>query len=122
MHIYPAGGTYSVCLSVSAYRKNGFVCTDTFCNAINVVTASVSQLAASNITIVPNPASDHLYITGASATDVITLLDLYGQTVFTSRLANSSVYLPHTLATGIYCAVITSENGNKVFRKIVINQ
>ncbi len=122
MHIYPAGGTYSVCLSVSAYRKNGFVCTDTFCKAINVVTASVSQLAAGNLAIGPNPASDHLYITGTSSTDMITLLDLYGQTVFTSRLANSTLYLPRTLATGIYYAVITSENGNKVFRKIMINQ
>ncbi len=122
VHIYPASGTYSVCLSVTAYRKNGYVCTDTLCSTINVTALSVSQLATSNITIAPNPASDHLYITGAANTDRLTLLDLYGQTVYTTVLTAATVYLPHTLAAGIYYAIVTTADGNKVYKKLFISQ
>jgi hypothetical protein len=121
-HIYTAAGNYTVCLSVTAYRKNGYVCTDTFCNMLHIAAVSVEQLAGSNIAIAPNPASDHLNVTGAANTDVITLLDLYGQVVFRSTLTTTTVCLPHNLATGIYYAVITSRDGNKMYKKLFISQ
>ena len=122
MHIFSAAGTHSVCMSVTAYRKNGYVCSDTFCNPISITVLSAQELAKRNITIAPNPASDHLYVTGATNTDVISLLDLYGQTVFSSALATPTVNLPHSLPTGIYYAVITTVDGNKIFKKLFISQ
>ena len=120
-HTYSAYGSYNVCLYVMDYRKNGFNCTDTFCNSIGVVPLSVPTVVGSNITIVPNPASDHLYITGTANTDVFTLLDLYGQVVYTTAIYNPTIQLPPNLATGIYNAVITTSTG-KIYKKLLISQ
>ena len=122
-HTYPASGAYTVCLSVTAYRKNGFICTDTFCTSVVLHAATeIHRVVSGDINIFPNPASDHLNITGAANTDVLTLLDLYGQVVFTATISTSVIYLPHPLATGIYYAVISTNTGEKVYKKLLINQ
>ncbi len=120
-HVYPGYGSYTACLYVTAYRKNGFTCTDSVCSSIGVFALGVPQVLGSNITIVPNPASDHLYITGTVQTDVLTILDLYGQVVFSTVISDPTIKLPSGLATGIYSAVITTGKG-KVYNKLLISQ
>ena len=121
-HVFLSGGVYTVCLSVMDYRKNGFICTDTFCTSLTISPTAVSQLTVSNISISPNPANDHLYITGAANTDVLTLFDLYGQVVFTTFITSPTISLPANLATGIYYAIITTGSGSKAYKKLLISQ
>ena len=121
MHIYSTGGPYTACLYVTAYRKNGFICADTFCKSISPVAEGVSQLTTPHITIAPNPASDHLMITGAAAGDALTLVDVYGQSVFTTSIGNGTIRLPNDLAPGIYYAVVSTVGG-RVYNKIVITR
>ena len=73
------------------------------------------------ITIVPNPAKDHISITGAAPTDVLTLVDLYGRTVLTTTITSPYVLLPQDLTTGIYYAVVTTSHG-KVYQKLLISK
>jgi type IX secretion system substrate protein/PKD domain-containing protein len=120
-HTFVGPGLHNVCLSVQSFRKNGFVCNDTFCTNIIPATTQVSQQAENQITIVPNPAKDYLQISGAAATDVLTLIDLYGRTVLTTTLAQQTVHLPQTLATGVYYAIVTTASG-RVYKKILITR
>jgi len=121
LHKYSGAGTYNTCLYVTSYRKSGFVCTDTFCTTIVLVPNYVPTPAAEQITIVPNPAKDHLHITGTTNTDVLTLIDLYGRQVFTTTISSPDIYLPQSLVAGVYYAVITTD-GEKVYKKLVINK
>jgi len=118
-HNFSAPGTYNPCLYAISIRPSGLTCLDTFCTTITVTPTGVPMLNQNNITIAPNPANDHLHITGAANTDILTLIDLYGQTVLSTTLTIADVYLPKNLATGIYYAVITTANGN-IYKKILI--
>ena len=122
-HTYTSGGSYNICLYAIAYRKNGMVCSDTFCTTVVIPhAAAVTELSGNDeITIIPNPAKDYLHITGAEKTDVLTLINLYGQVVFTATITQPDIYLPQTLATGIYYAVVTTKNG-RVFKKLLISK
>lgn len=120
IHSFTDEGTaYHTCLYVTNYRASGAVCIDTFCKTVTTGIEGVRQLITKPITIAPNPAIDHLHITGAANTDVLTLVDLYGQTILTTKLTTPDVYLPKNIATGIYYAVITTANGN-IYKKILI--
>ncbi len=124
VHRYSAKGTYTACLYVKVKRANGLkmVCTDTFCTTITLVTSGVEQMAdADIITIIPNPANDYLQIDGAAKTDVLKLMNLYGQVVFTTPVTESRVPLPRGLATGIYYAFVVTDHGT-VYKKILISQ
>ncbi len=121
-HVYPAIGTYHVCLYVTTYRKNSYICTDSFCTSVILPShVGVPIVNEQNITIVPNPAKDHIRITGAAPTDVLTLVDLYGRTVLTTTITSPDVLLPQDLATGIYYAVVTTSHG-KVYQKLLISK
>jgi hypothetical protein len=121
-HTYSGSGSYNVCLYAAAYRKNGNICNDTFCTTIVVpATTLVNALASEEITIIPNPAKDHLHITGVDRTAILTLVDLYGRTVLTTTITQPDIDLPQTLANGIYYAIVTTNKG-KVFRKILISK
>ncbi len=120
-HTFSAAGTYTVCLSATAYRKNGMVCTDTFCSTITIVdpVVAVNTVAAEHeITIIPNPANDHLTISGAD-NGILALINLYGQTVFTATITQQTITLPQTIAAGVYYAVVQVDK-RRVFKKIVI--
>lgn len=121
-HIYSGYGTYTPCLYLKIKRRNGTICMDTICKSVVVKNhAGVNQVIEPEITIIPNPAKDYLYISGAESTDVIKLIDLYGRTVFTATIATPMVQLPQNIAAGIYTAVIVTPRGN-VYKKMAIQQ
>lgn len=120
-HTYAAPGTYTSCLYITSRQTNGFVCTDTFCQTIVILSVGINELNENLITIIPNPAKDYLQINGAEKTDVLTLINLYGQVVLNATISEPVIHLPQDLATGIYYAIITTERG-KVYKKIVITR
>ncbi len=120
-HTYSTHGSFTACLTLTAYKKNGYVCVDSFCNSIVMANDEVPELNESAITIIPNPAKDYIQINGAAKTDVLTLINLYGQVVLTATLSDPLVHLPASLATGIYYAVVTTGNG-RVYNKILITK
>ncbi len=120
-HTFVGPGVHNVCLSVETFRKNGFICNDTFCVNIIPATTLTLQQAENQITVVPNPAKDYLQINGAAATDVLTLIDLYGRVVLTTALSQPTIHLPQSLATGIYYAIVTTGSG-RIYKKILINK
>jgi hypothetical protein len=123
-HLFTAPGTYTVCLAVSSKRVNGRICTDTICKTVVVTTTEVptQYVPVENpITIYPNPAKDYLIVNNAEATDVLRLINLYGQVVFTTQITDSRIGLPQNLATGMYYVIVNSHKGT-VFKKIFISQ
>jgi PKD repeat protein len=121
-HLYTASGYYTACLYVTSHRRNGMVCTDTFCTSVVVGTALEAQnQQLPQITIIPNPAKDYLQVNGAESTDILRLTNLYGQEVFTSPVSHSYIRLPETLAAGIYYAVVVTAKGN-VYQKVIITR
>ena len=117
-HTYPNADVYNPCLYVTSYRKNGLICSDSFCIPTRL---GVSQINETNITIIPNPAKDYLQVKGAQSTDVLTLIDVYGREVFTVPLTQLVVYLPQSLASGVYYAVVTTSTG-RVYKKLLITK
>jgi len=117
-HAYPGPGTYNACLYVTSYQANGYICTDTFCHSFALVSDGVKTILQSGIVISPNPAKDHFKVTGSVPGDMLTLVNMYGQTVLTADLANSNISLP-SLPTGVYCAIVTTANG-MVYQKLVV--
>ncbi len=118
-HIFHGPGTYHPCLYVTSYRKNSLVCTDSFCTTIVLANDGVEELGNSKISIVPNPAHDYLYVSGSERTDMFKLIDLFGREVLSTSLADPMVYLPASLANGVYTAVVISGR-ERVFRKLVV--
>jgi hypothetical protein len=121
-HTYTAVGTYNPCVYVKTYQKNFINCADTFCMSVVISKLAVPEMVGDDITIIPNPAKDYLQINGADPADVLTLIDLYGQVILTQAIPQPRVQLPTNLATGIYYAIITTQAGNKVYRKILITR
>jgi Secretion system C-terminal sorting domain len=121
-HIYYGYGTFNPCLRMTAYMTDGFVCVDSFCSNVTLTKpADVALVSADNITIVPNPTTGQLHISGATSTDVFQLINLVGQTVYSCTLTQADIQLPGTLPAGVYCVVITTANG-KIYKKIVLNR
>lgn len=118
-HYFSASGTFRVCLYVTAYRTTGMVCRDTFCKNVVLLPNNINEQTISHINISPNPAQDYLIVNGALSEDVFELRNLCGQTVLTSKLGQTRVDLPATLANGIYVALIRSQRGTFI-QKIVL--
>jgi PKD repeat protein len=121
-HTYTGAGSYTACLYEKVRRSNGLgmVCNDTFCYTILVPPRTgINDPNAPEITIVPNPARDYLQINGAEKTDVLKLVNMYGQEVFSTTIAQPVINLPQTLPAGMYFAVVLSPRGN-VYQKILI--
>ena len=123
VHTYPGAGVYTVCLTMQSVRRNGTICVDTVCTTVTVVAPTgIEAINGNKISIYPNPAKDYLQVTGASDKDVLSLYDVYGRIVFTTTLTSSKVSLPHPLATGIYYAIVNTADGDKIIKKLFINQ
>ncbi|MCD6011053.1 MAG: hypothetical protein K0Q79_915 [Flavipsychrobacter sp.] len=122
-HTYAKSGTYTVCLYVTVKRKsNGFTCIDSFCKTVTrPVRAGVEDMNTPAITIIPNPAKDYLQIDGAEKTDVLRIVNLYGQEVFSTVLTQPIVNLPQFLPAGLYYAIVVTPRGN-VHEKILITR
>jgi hypothetical protein len=121
-HVYTGPGSFTACLYIKSVRRNGEMCTDTFCTTVtSPTTTDLVKQAENRIQIIPNPAKDYLYITGTENTDVLTITDIYGRQVYSAAITNHTVTLPQSLASGIYYAVIATQTGN-VYKKIVITK
>lgn len=120
-HTYSAAGTYSVCETVTTYRKGGIVCSDTACKVITLLRLGADQLPDDRISIVPNPAKNFVRVTGAEKGDVLVLVNLYGQVVFTAAINDPVIYLPPNLATGIYTAIVNT-TGGRAIKKLLIER
>ncbi len=120
-HIYVTG-TYTACLYVTVKRKNGLTCTDTFCTSVVMpVRAGITELTQPAISIVPNPAKDFIEVTGAEKTDVLKIINLYGQEVFSTTISQSRINLPQNITAGFYNLIVISPRGN-VYQKLLINR
>ena len=121
-HLYTSSGFYTACLYITATRRNGTVCTDTFCTTVAAGTAlETIDPAAQKISIIPNPAKDYLQINGAEKTDVLKLYNPMGQEVLSATLSQNTVPLPKELANGLYYAIVVSPSGN-YYQKVLISR
>ncbi len=121
-HIFSKVASYTVCLTVTSHRKNGFTCTDSICTVIAVPHGTgIPGLDMPEITIIPNPAKDYLQINGAEKTDVLKLFNIYGQEVFTASITQPIINLPQTLPAGMYFAIVVTPNGN-YYQKVLISR
>ncbi|MES2702553.1 MAG: T9SS type A sorting domain-containing protein [Bacteroidota bacterium] len=119
-HVYASPGTYTACLYIQIKRPNGRICADTICKTIPFH-LGVGSEAADDIAIYPNPAKDQLTIAGADESDVLRLVNVYGQVVLEATLAQVTVKLPQHLANGIYYAIVTTAKGT-VYKKLLIER
>jgi PKD repeat protein len=118
-HYYSSSGIYTVCLSVTSS-----FCTDSICQAINVVTTGEANEDLL-FDIYPNPANDKLNIRFSEATSgVISLCDVQGKILLDQTIKNSqaAVLDVSQLAPGIYFINVVSESGTNHWEKIVINK
>ncbi len=120
-HKFTTHNTYTVCLHITSYRKNSFVCTDSFCKTIVLLNDEVPVVLENDIKIIPNPAKDYLQVIGAENSDIIKLINMYGQVILTENITQSIIRLPNNLVAGIYVAEIITKNGT-IYKKIMINK
>lgn len=121
-HTYAFADTYSVCLYLTVKRKNGLQCSDTFCKSvIRPVRVGIDEVKATPITIVPNPAKDFIEVRGVNPTDVVRIINLYGQEVLSANVTQARINLPSSLAPGIYYVIVVSPKGN-VYQKLLITR
>jgi hypothetical protein len=122
VHKYSGAGTYTPCLYVTNYRKTGKICTDTFCfKTILNVTSIPTETIDNVISIIPNPAKDYLYIKGAASTDLLEIINVYGQIVLKTTTYEQTVHLPQNIVPGVYYAILSSRNG-RYYSKIIIER
>jgi hypothetical protein len=86
VHVFPAAGTYNVCLTVS----NAFA-SDTFCRMVQVGTVGLSELlpVLPRAQVSPNPCGDLLRVSLPAMTGenpVFVLFDLFGRPLVTQTL------------------------------------
>ena len=83
---------------------------------------SFGNISTEKIVIFPNPSSDLFTIRSKNAFDNISLVNLYGQTIFRDHTANSGEYILDATQypKGIYFIAVKSINGNVTNHRIVI--
>ena len=120
-HIYPGPGTYIVCLYLSAIMSNGLPCHDTLC--IDLIINPVGQPETEGVKLIlsPNPASDRIDLSGNVRVRSVALLNAFGQQVFQTNAAGTTILLPSTLTNGFYTAVIETDRG-MIIRKLLIKK
>jgi hypothetical protein len=61
-HTYATSGSYQVCMYVTRYTNDGFVCSDSVCMVIDIFNVGTDDHKISDLVIYPNPASANLHI------------------------------------------------------------
>lgn len=122
-HTFPTPGAYLVCLYLTAITNNGLVCRDTFCIDLTIPNSSgiLSRNGKEAIDFYPNPNSGSFAIGGSASYSEIEIYNLQGQLLAKLPVIGAYVSVPTTIPSGIYTAVLTSEN-KRIFKKIVINR
>ena len=81
---------------------------------------SVDEVVIDHIGLVPNPAHDHVMITGVDAGETWILRDALGRAVMQGRASNAPVYLPVAgLAAGTYQVQVEGDRGMRTERLVV---
>ena len=80
---------------------------------------AVSEYAIGKVSVYPNPASDHVFVshTGAGEVTKITLFDMRGQLV---EEHDSSPFSIGHLPSGIYAVHTTDSHGKKSIQKLIV--
>jgi len=135
-HTYSATGFYNICLTVSVscgsstttcINQNIFKSSNNMQMAtVNVLSASPTGLAKNNvladaIRIYPNPVKDVLTIESDAADLNISIIDIYGKTVYSGTRSSADSKLDvQNLNSGIYFVKLSGTNFSKTV-KIVKN-
>jgi hypothetical protein len=108
-----ANGDYAVIVT------QGF-CTDTSA-CISVLSVETNALVSKNISVLPNPASGVIVITGCTTGSVVSITDAQGRVIVCFTTQDSSAALDITsYAAGMYFVDIIS--GDEVIRKKIIKE
>lgn len=124
-HTYQAVGIFNVCLTVN----DGF-CDATFCQTVEVANpvGIADEIFANSVDVYPNPNSGSFSIGFdlPKAMDLnIELYSITGQKIYANqinavRMQTEDVNLQGQAAAGMYFLKITSDKGNEMIHKIII--
>jgi len=106
-HIYNLSEIFDVCIKVTRYTDDGFVCTDSICERIDLTTVGIYNDEESGINIWPNPVKSVLYVSfkgKQSHTGTYRVINILGDIVIEGKLENAerSVINTDDLARGMY--------------------
>ena len=98
---------FDVCMKVTRYTDDGFVCTDSICERIDLTTVGIYNDEESGINIWPNPVKSVLYVSfkgKQSLTGTYQVINILGDIVIEGKLENAerSVISTDDLARGMY--------------------
>ncbi|NNL32995.1 MAG: T9SS type A sorting domain-containing protein [Flavobacteriaceae bacterium] len=112
-------------ISCGASENVTFTLTDACGNNISVDalysvedTLDLEEIETLKIVVSPNPAKDHLIISGLRSTALLTIFNIAGQELVTTSIENTQ-RIPINFKSGIYLLKISSDNGS-VVKKIVV--
>lgn len=89
-------------------------------STLDVTTGMLPAVKQAGFSMYPNPASDLIYITNASADAMLNVMDIIGRTLITGQLrSNQTSYDVSGLAAGVYFVEVVSGN-TRVSKKLVI--
>ncbi len=115
-HIYPAVGTYEVCLTVTNDCGS-----DMRCEVVDWTVGIEDTEPELGLIIHPNPSSDMLsFSVGTGAISSISILDAIGREVASHGVGGSSATLSvGGIAPGVYFATVVTDRGRAVRRVVV---
>jgi len=123
-HLYESEGDYNVCLSVTNPRG-----ADTLCQVVQVsATGAGEATATGHVAVLPNPASEVLYIRASQpflSQAYIRLYDITGKEALTAILPKGSASLSldiSGLAKGVYIVEVAEADGRTWWRERVVVQ
>ena len=124
-HTYQAIGTFQVCLTV-----NDGNCDNTTCQSVTVgnPVGIADELFANSVDVYPNPNNGSFSVGFdlPKAMDLnielfsITGQKMYGKQISAVRLQTEEINLEGQAAAGMYFLKITSDKGNEMIRKIIV--
>lgn len=78
-------------------------------------------MPSEEITIYPNPAYNQITIKGLAQPSRMRIIDIMGRQIIEERVTDGqTVDLRHLLPHGIYTLMVTSRDGKRVIKKIMI--
>jgi PKD repeat protein len=117
-HTYDAPGIYQVCLQISNFAGN---CSDQYCTIVDLSSSAVSDPAALQCSVTPNPSNGQFTIkTPAAQQEKVSVLDVFGHLVWQQSLSGTASTIDlGNMPSGVYFLRLATDNGNTV-RKLVL--
>lgn len=137
-----SGCAYTVCVTVIGTGSDGNNCSDQACRSISIpflpnfngfqcptcFTApkrgDANEDAAStlnDVKVVPNPAQDQFVLQGLDGTASISIVDLFGRTVYAGSVMSQQAVDVSELSAGVYIVFATSADGSSFNERLVID-